>query len=483
MSTFSSPEDAIPATRIHAAQLNNLDSATATAFALLPTNLNIDNGTICFASDTGAADAYLVATPQVAAGYVDGLSVVMLPSATNTGASTINVDSLGVKSIRRLDNSALTAGDIIVGIPASMRYSTVTGSFHLQIGSSTGPSTAPSSIATSLIMADGAWIGQSAGPKVTFDASNKYLEITGCKLLHLASATAAQPTLKIENTNDDEYGAKIEFHKSVSPAAAADDDEIGRIAFWGKDLSGAASEYFRITTFSSDVSNGDEAGKIIFGCLVDNGLSNLLVLNGYTGVVAKGAVTINDNGSDIDVIIKQSGGADALYVQGSSGNVGIGAEPTPSMVGLSIEDGVVTIKETTTPTADTNYGKVYTKNDNKLYFQDGAGTEHGVEYTDTRVAVNDADYNPSVLTTDHIIAFTELLAARSVIISTEDVAAGTSSHPRVFVVKDEVGKAGANNITISLEGGGTIDGAATAVIRGNYHSLSLYCTGTNCFIY
>lgn len=42
--------------------------------------------------------------------------------------------------------------------------------------------------------------------------------------------------------------------------------------------------------------------------------------------------------------------------------------------------GVLTLAETTTPTAKTDWGKVYTKNDNKLYFQDGAGTEHEIAY-------------------------------------------------------------------------------------------------------
>ncbi|MHC4193376.1 MAG: hypothetical protein ACYSP9_04275 [Planctomycetota bacterium] len=40
----------------------------------------------------------------------------------------------------------------------------------------------------------------------------------------------------------------------------------------------------------------------------------------------------------------------------------------------------VALQETTTPSATTNYGKVYTKNDNKLYFQDGAGVEHEIAY-------------------------------------------------------------------------------------------------------
>ena len=63
-----------------------------------------------------------------------------------------------------------------------------------------------------------------------------------------------------------------------------------------------------------------------------------------------------------------------------NGAVGIGLTPTANMDGLSIEAGLLTLKETTTPTADANYGKVYTKNDNKLYFQDGGGTEHEIAY-------------------------------------------------------------------------------------------------------
>ena len=43
-----------------------------------------------------------------------------------------------------------------------------------------------------------------------------------------------------------------------------------------------------------------------------------------------------------------------------------------------VTDGRITLKETTTPTALANYGKIYTKNDNNFYFQDGAGVEHNV---------------------------------------------------------------------------------------------------------
>lgn len=59
--------------------------------------------------------------------------------------------------------------------------------------------------------------------------------------------------------------------------------------------------------------------------------------------------------------------------------IGAGLTPTANMGGVSIEDGLLTLKETTTPTADADYGKIYTKSDNELYFQDGAGVEHTVD--------------------------------------------------------------------------------------------------------
>ncbi len=64
----------------------------------------------------------------------------------------------------------------------------------------------------------------------------------------------------------------------------------------------------------------------------------------------------------------------------NAGLVGIGLIPTANMVGLSIEAGCLTLKERATPTADATYGKIYTKDDNLLYFQSGDGVEHQIAY-------------------------------------------------------------------------------------------------------
>ena len=92
------------------------------------------------------------------------------------------------------------------------------------------------------------------------------------------------------------------------------------------------------------------------------------------------------------------------------------------------------------------------------------------------------DYNPSILTTDYLIVANNSASSRSIIISNEDIASGSPSSLRMFVIKDEYGNASVNNLTITLESGGTIDGAVSAIISSDYNSITLYLDGTNGFI-
>jgi len=62
----------------------------------------------------------------------------------------------------------------------------------------------------------------------------------------------------------------------------------------------------------------------------------------------------------------------------SSGHVGIGDTDPNSILTVG---GEISIKEvTSTPATTTNYGKIYTRSDNKLYFQDGDGVSHEISY-------------------------------------------------------------------------------------------------------
>lgn len=114
-------------------------------------------------------------------------------------------------------------------------------------------------------------------------------------------------------------------------------------------------------------------------------------LDGQKGVYGTGGdADIEFNGTDLVVDFDhansgtsdfrlQEDGTDRLVVL-TGGKVGINLATPLANADLTLEGGALAIKETTTPSADTNYGKVYTKSDNKLYFQDGAGAEHEIQF-------------------------------------------------------------------------------------------------------
>ena len=65
--------------------------------------------------DTGAVNAYVlnpVSPKKSAPAYFDGMTVSFKPGNDNNGASTINVASLGVKSITDIDGNALAGGKL-----------------------------------------------------------------------------------------------------------------------------------------------------------------------------------------------------------------------------------------------------------------------------------------------------------------------------------------------------------------------------------
>ena len=99
---------------------------------------------------------------------------------------------------------------------------------------------------------------------------------------------------------------------------------------------------------------------------------NLRFADGLVGAEAyRGAVEYDHNS---DTLSFRASGVSTMFLQ--SGIVGIGTSSPSSHSDLTLANfGSLCLKETTTPTSDTNFGKLYTKSDNSLYFQDGAGTE------------------------------------------------------------------------------------------------------------
>ena len=83
--------------------------------------------------DSGAANAYVITTQGAPNGgaYQDGQNVQFKAANSNTGASTINVNSIGVVNLLQPGGGALTSGYIAAGTWYNAIYDSSTGGFEL----------------------------------------------------------------------------------------------------------------------------------------------------------------------------------------------------------------------------------------------------------------------------------------------------------------------------------------------------------------
>jgi hypothetical protein len=79
--------------------------------------------------DTGSANAYVLNFVSNFTAYTDGIIIYWVPANTNTTASTINVNGIGVVNIVNPDGSALSAAEIVANQPAQILFKA--GSFQL----------------------------------------------------------------------------------------------------------------------------------------------------------------------------------------------------------------------------------------------------------------------------------------------------------------------------------------------------------------
>jgi len=118
--------------------------------------------------------------------------------------------------------------------------------------------------------------------------------------------------------------------------------------------------------------------------------------------------------------------------------------------------GVFTMGEVTTPTAVANYGKIYPKSDNRLYFQDGAGTEHTVHgfptYKSYNISTQGLGANPDV----YAAGFLEYSATDANLTqASTTVATGTANlsyAAHAFIVAGGAGATDGSDLVLTVTG-------------------------------
>lgn len=82
----------------------------------------IQSGGYLYAAAAGAANTYTASLTPAITAYTAGMVINIKINTANTGASTININSLGAKSIKLLGGLALLAGELATNMLAELYY-------------------------------------------------------------------------------------------------------------------------------------------------------------------------------------------------------------------------------------------------------------------------------------------------------------------------------------------------------------------------
>ena len=230
----------ISAGTVSAAEIESLDVVDSSNTARFPTGMppgSVDDGmravegilarwhedTGCRKATTGAADAHVFAAARTLSAYYDGLSICLEIHATNTGgASTLNVDSIGVKNILKHGDDTLAVGDL----NATFKY---------------------------LLVYDGAafqLLSALAVPPAKTNADNNFS--TDQTFVSTDAGALEEPGIDLDRN-------------SASPAAS---DVMGAIRFKGRDAGANSTTYSKVSSEIVDPTEGTEDGKFVIATMI-----------------------------------------------------------------------------------------------------------------------------------------------------------------------------------------------------------------------
>ena len=259
----------------------------------------------------------------------------------------------------------------------------------------------------------------------------------------------------------------------------------GKAVYPGGDTTTGASLSIGSGTLASQSTAGTAAyGNTAFGYQVMAGTLTTAALNnagyGYQSLNALTSGTLNSAFGASSGKLVNSGGSNALFGYNAGSKLTSGGTNViigPNVASTTLATGSGNILIGTSSAIDTTSSSTgNTLNIGGAITGTGLGTgvvmtlsSGGVVFGKKRSVV-DANYTLSG--TDFNVSYTSLTAARTVTLP-----AASAVPSQYFIIKDEAGTAGTNNITIS----GTVDGSASNKISSNYGSIQIYSNGANYF--
>ena len=143
-----------------------------------------------------------------------------------------------------------------------------------------------------------------------------------------------QPHLTLQQTSTaTNNGGRLRLARKDT-TAEADDMYLGTIDFYGSTSANSSKPYATIRGIASDVTNSDEAGKLLFYCFAGGtdgtaASTELFSIGGEdVANTTPCAVIVNDAGIDCDLRVESADETHMLFVDGGNNQIGIG-NPAP----------------------------------------------------------------------------------------------------------------------------------------------------------
>lgn len=206
------------------------------------------------ATDTGTANAHVIALSPAVTAYAAGQKITFKSGAASTTSSTLNVNGLGVKTIKKKNDQNIAAGDIESGSIVTVVYDGTNFQMTSQLATDEGLTIGGSNTQVQYNNS-GALAGDA---DFTFDGSNVSL----AKALYLADGAAATPSLT--NTGDVNTGLYFPAADTVGVSLAGALD----FQFEANDFTAMSGSVISTNTINETTA---ASGVTIDGALVKDG--------------------------------------------------------------------------------------------------------------------------------------------------------------------------------------------------------------------
>ena len=208
------------------------------------------------ATDTGTANAYVIALSPAVTAYAAGQTFTFKAGAASTGTSTLNVNTLGTKTIKKLNDQDIASGDIEAGSIVTVVYDGTNFQMTSQLASSA--TTSPAGSNTQVQYNNSGSFGASSN--LTFSSNT----LTVANELKVTGTT---PTLTIGDAGAEDAkmlfdGNAQDFHIGLDDSE--DDLVIGVGSTLGTPTALAIDENLQ-STFGGDVIIGGTTPTLTIG--------------------------------------------------------------------------------------------------------------------------------------------------------------------------------------------------------------------------